>query len=205
MDAEWFKKRQKALGLTSFDLGRVISRDRSAISKIINGTQRLTFEQAQSLAAALQVPLPEMLARSGLAGPTQARQAEPGFSESDAAAWIPGPGLGEGAAVRSVAEAMGQRPGVDVWRVKSRAMALAGMLVGDFFLLDTFQAERVRPGDVVVAQVYSRTVATTVMRRFEPPVLVAASIDPEDGRVHVVDGVNVVVRGKVVASWRLPG
>jgi transcriptional regulator with XRE-family HTH domain len=205
MDAEWFKKRQKALGLTSFDLGRAISRDRSAISKIINGTQRMTLEQAQSLAAALQVPLSEMLARSGLAGPTQARQAEPGFSESDAAAWIPGPGLAEGVAVRSVAEAMGQRPGVDVWRVKSRAMALAGMLVGDFFLLDTFQAERVRPGDVVVAQVYSRTGATTVMRRFEPPVLVAASIDPEDGRVHVVDGVNVVVRGKVVASWRLPG
>jgi hypothetical protein len=62
----------------------------------------------------------------------------------------------------------------------------------------------VRPGDVVIAQVYDRGgSAKTVLRRFEPPVLVAASMDPEDWRVHVVDGNNVLIRGKVVASWRI--
>jgi SOS-response transcriptional repressor LexA len=98
---------------------------------------------------------------------------------------------------------MGDRPGVDVWRVKSRAMALSGLLEGDFMLVDTHAAERVRAGDVVIAQIYTRTGANTVLRRFEPPVLVAASADPADGRVHVVDGDNVVIRGKVVASWRI--
>lgn len=202
MDAEWFKKRQKLLGLTSFDLGEAIGRDRTAISKIINGSQRVTLDQARVLAEKLGVTLAEMVERSGMAGGQVAQALSPGFAESDATAWIPS-GMAEAGPVRSVAEALGQRPGVDVWRVKSRAMALAGLLEGDYFLLDTHQSERVKPADVVVAQIYSRNGASTVLRRLEPPVLVAASADPAEGRVHVVDGVNVVIRGKVVAIWRV--
>ena len=202
MDMVWFKKLQRSKGVTSFDLGEAINRDRSVISRIVNGSQKMTLDQARAFADLLGVPLPEMIERSGLGEKQTAQEFAPGFSESDAAAWIPGPGLSETAPIKSVAAALGERPGVDVWRVKSRAMALAGLLEGDFMLVDTHQSERVKAGDIVIAQVYNRTGATTVLRRFEPPVLIAASIDPADGRVHVVDGVNVVVRGKVIASWR---
>ena len=208
MDASWFKALQKKAGLTSFDLGEAIGRDRTAISKIINGTQRMTLEQAKVFAHLLGVPISEMVEKAGLAGRETAQQLTPGFSDSDAASWVPGPETTSAQieAVVSVAYALGgNRSGIDVWRVKGRAMALAGLLDGDFMLVDGNASERVRAGDVVIAQIYNNATgtATTVLRRFEPPVLVAASVAPEDGRVHVVDGVNVVVRGKVVASWRV--
>lgn len=204
METLWFKSLQRRAGLTSFDLGEAIGRDRTVISRIINGTQRMTLDQARIFADRLGVPLPEMLEKAGLADKGTAQQLTPGFEESDAAAWVPGPGSSEERAVPVVAEALGGgRPGIDVWRVKSHAMSLAGLLIGDFMLVDTHQAERVKAGDVVVAQVYNRSGAMTVLRRFEPPVLVAASADPAEGRVHVVDGINVVIRGKVTASWRV--
>lgn len=198
----WFKQKQKMAGVTSFDLGEAIQRDRSVISRIINGSQPMTLDQARIFAEMLGVSLSEMIEKGGLGDRQVAQELTPGFSESDAAAWVPGPGIGETAAVRSIAVAMGERPGVDVWRVKSSVMALWGLLEGDFMLVDTHQAERVKAGDVVIAQVYTRTSANTVLRRFEPPVLVAANLPPYEGRVYVVDGVNVVIRGKVVASWR---
>lgn len=202
MDAKWFKSHQRRAGLTSFDLGEVIGRDRSVISKFLNGHQRMTLAQAQALADALGVPQAEMIEKAGLADAPTARQFAPGFAESDAAAWIP-QGAGD-RPVPSIAAAMGQRPGIDVWQVRSGAMAIMGYMPGDFMLVDTHIAERTRPGDVVIAQVYdhARGTATTLLRRFEPPVLVAASASPDDRRVHVVDGNNVVIRGKVISSWR---
>lgn len=202
VDKDWIRKRLRLQGKTSADLAVAISRDRAVVSRIMNGHQALTLDQAKIFAVELGVDLPEMLHRAGMTDAPTAQAFTPGLAESDAAPFVYG-GLAEGAQVRTAAQAFGERPGVDVWRVKSAAMALGGLLPGDFMLVDTHQAERVRAGDVVVAQIYSRTGANTVLRRFEPPVLVAASTDPAEGRVHVVDGTNVVVRGKVVASWRL--
>jgi SOS-response transcriptional repressor LexA len=165
----------------------------------------MSLEWAKAFAEVLQVPLATVLEKAGVADAPTAQKITPGFSESDAAPWVSGSVMAEGQAVRSVAAALGaDRPGVDIWQVKGQAMALAGLLAGDFILVDTHASERARVGDVVVAQIYNNATgsAVTVLRRFEPPVLVAASIDPADGRVHVVDGVNVVIRGKVIASWR---
>lgn len=206
MDDKWFRLKQRQAGVTADQIAARIGRDRSIVSRILNGHQRMSLEWAQAFADVLQVPLATVLEKAGVADRPVAQQLAPGFAESDAAAWAPTPGMAEDRPVRSIAAALGaDRPGVDIWRVKSRAMALAGMLQGDFFLLDTHQSERARAGDMVVAQVYNNSTGTaaTILRRFEPPVLVAASADPEDGRVHVVDGMNVVIRGKVVASWRL--
>jgi transcriptional regulator with XRE-family HTH domain len=204
MDKDWFKRRLRMQGKTSDDLAKAISRDRAVVSRIMNGHQPLTLDQAKVFAEELSVDVADVLTKSGLADAPVAQVFRPGFSESDAAPWVAGPGLAEAAGVPAVAQALGGgRPGVDVWRVKSTAMALGGLLPGDFMLVDTHQAERVKAGDLVIAQIYNRTGATTVLRRFEPPVLVAVSADPSETRVHVVDGVNVVVRGKIVASWRV--
>lgn len=203
MDRDWLKKRLRIQGKTSADLAEAINRDRAVVSRIMNGHQELTLDQAKIFATELGVEVSEVLQRSGLTDAPVAQAFSSGFAESDAVVWMPGPGLSEAASVKSVAAALGERPGVDVWRVKSRAMMLAGLLEGDFMLVDTHQTERVKPGDIVIAQVYSRTGASTVLRRFEPPVLLSASTDPADARVHVVDGINVMVRGKVIASWRM--
>lgn len=200
METMWFKAAQKRSGKTSFDLGAAIGRDRSVISRIVNGTQTPTLEQAKALAQELDVPLAEFLQRAGMADKPTSLQIAPKFEEGDAVPYTPQPSQEQ--RERQIAAVMGARPGIDVWRVKSRAMALAGLLEGDFLLVDTHAAERVRAGDIVMAQIYNPRGATTVLRRFEPPVLVAASTDPADGRVHVVDGNNVVIMGKVIASWR---
>ena len=191
-------------GKTADDLAKAISRDRAVVSRIMNGHQQLTLEQAKIFATELDAEVSDVLLRAGLTDAPVAQAMSPGFAESDAALWVPGPEPAGAREVSSVAAALGgSRPGVDVWRVKGQVMALAGMMAGDFMLVDTHQAERVKPGDLVVAQVYTRTGAATVLRRYEPPVLVAASADPADGRVHVVDGINVVIRGKIIASWRV--
>lgn len=203
MDDKWFKAQQRRVGVTAEDIANKLGRARSNVSHILNGHQRMSLEWAKAFAEVLEQPLDVILEKAGVTDAPTAQRVVPGFSEQDAAPFVYGPGFAETNAVKSIATAMGERPGIDVWRVNSATMALAGLLVGDFMLVDTHQSERVRAGDVVVAQVYTRSSAMTVLRRFEPPVLVAASADPADGRVFVVDGENVVVRGKVVASWRI--
>lgn len=205
MDDKWFKQQQKRVGVTAEDIARVMGRSRANVSHILTGRQRMSLEWAKAFAEVLQVPLATVLEKAGVADASTVQQITPGFAESDAAQWVSAPSAAEGATVRGVASALGaDRPGVDIWQVKGQAMALAGLLAGDFILVDTHASERARVGDTVVAQIYNNATgtATTVLRRFEPPVLVAASIDPADGRVHVVDGTNVVIRGKVIASWR---
>ena len=203
MDEKWFKAQQKRVGVTAEDIARRMGRSRSNVSNIYAGNQRMSLEWAKAFAEALEVPLDEVLRRAGALDEPEAQTLQPGFSESDASPFIGKDD--ERRRVEEIGKCFGQRPGVDVWRVKNAAMALAGFMPGDFLLVDTLAAERARAHDTVIAQIYnwSSGAATTVLRRLEPPVLVAASLEPECQGVHVVDGNNVVVKGKVVASWRV--
>lgn len=203
MDDKWFKAQQKKVGVTAEDIANHRGLSRVNVSHILTGRQPMSLPWAKAFAEVLQQPLDVILEKAGVTDAATAQAVVPGFSEGDAAPWKQGPGLAENAPIKTIATAMGERPGVDVWRVQSRSMALAGLLEGDFILVDTHQAERVKPGDIVVAQVYNRAGAMTVLRRYAPPVLIAASANPEEQGIFVVDGVNVVVRGKVVASWRI--
>jgi len=202
MDDKWFKQQQKRVGVTAEDIANRMGRTRANVSHILTGRQRMTLEWAEAFAEVLQVPIATVLEKAGVATKETTHQLMPGFAESDAAPFYPPPAQSD--LVGLIAKALGaSRPGVDLWHVKSQVMALAGLLEGDFMLIDTHQSERVRPGDVVIAQAYQRNgTATTILRRFEPPVLISASARPEDGRVFVVDGDNVAIRGKVIASWR---
>lgn len=162
----------------------------------------MTLEWAKAFAEVLQVPVGTILEKAGEAEPRVAQQLVPGFAESDTIPWRPQ--APEDRRPQSVAEVLGQRPGVDVWRVKGASMAGAGYLPGDYILVDTHAAERVQPGDTAVAQVYARNgTAKTVLRRWMPPVLVSVGGAGEATEVHVVDLDNVVIRGRVIASWRV--
>lgn len=84
-------------------------------------------------------------------------------------------------------------------------MILAGYAEGDFLLVDQHAASNAGAGDVVIAQVYDWDIgaASTLLRRYDPPVLSAASTDPADWRTHVVEQKNVKIMGVVKASWRV--
>lgn len=157
-----------------------------------------------TLARVLDAPLDEALVRSGLASKQAAAAAsQPGFSDSDAAIWLPSNGP-ETEPEKAMATALGARAGVDVWTVRTRAMSLAGYLPGDRMLVDMHRADDARSGDVVVAQAYDVAAgsAKTVLRQYQRPALVAHSADPADWRVLLVDDDAVVIRGLVTASWR---
>lgn len=203
MDDKWFKLQQRRVGVTAAEIAAHIGRDRSSVSKILNGHQPMSLQWAQAFADVLQVDLDEVLRRAGTLTPQEAQPLAPGFADADAAPYVVTPR--QEAEFQEIRQTFGADcPGVDVWQVKSPAMSLEGIRPGDFLLVDTNQSEICRAGDVVVAQCYDHSVgtATTLIRRYEPPALVAASPDPDDRRLHIVDGNNVAIRGKVVACWR---
>ncbi|MBW4972103.1 helix-turn-helix domain-containing protein [Roseovarius mucosus] len=203
MDDKWFKSRQKELGVTADQIAARMGRNRSAVSHIYSGNRKMSLEWARAFAEALDVTVDEVLRRAGALDEPEAQTLRPGFAESDAV-----PFVGKGGAretTEATAQGMGGgRPGIDVWTVKSDALALRGYLPGDHILVDTHQSERCKSGDIVVAQIYNWQTGTaeTILRVYEPPVLVMASAGLVAPITRVVDGQNVVIKGKIIASWR---
>ncbi|MBW4710711.1 helix-turn-helix domain-containing protein [Roseobacter sp. YSTF-M11] len=203
MDDKWFKQQQKKVGVTAEDIANEMGRTRSVVSHIYTGQQKMSLEWAKAFAKVLQVPLDEVLKKAGVLGAEAERPPVRGFSDGDARPWTGKPGARED--VDQKARAFGGgKAGIDVWTVSTEVMSLGGYLSGDYILVDTHQSERCRAGDIVIAQKYDWQTgsATTLLRRYEPPVLVSASASVREQRVTVVDGQNVVIKGKVIASWR---
>lgn len=205
MDMTPLRARQKELGVTNDDLARAIKRDRSVISRIWSGDRPLKPEEVPAFAEALGVKPDFVIEHAGLTylWEVKAPAAATYFAE-DAARWDPKPGEEPGPTLDMAKLLGGGRAGIDIWQVKGGALMLEGYRDGDFLLVDHNAAERARAGDVVIAQVYdwNHAAAATLVRRYEPPVLVAASLDPADRKVHVVDGNNVAIKGIVIGSWR---
>ncbi|VDS07927.1 hypothetical protein PARHAE_01107 [Paracoccus haematequi] len=213
IDDKWFKAQQRKVGVTTEDIARRMGRDRTAVSHIYTGRQKMSLAWAKAFASVLKVPIDEVLRRAGVADDQTIDMLVPGFAEGDVHPWQ---GFSEVGSNRSrsmnmadqlaaaAKEVVDNRPGIDIWRVSTGAMIAEGYLPGDFILVDGHAAASAAAGDVVLAQVYenSRGSATTIMRRYEPPVLITASAQPGERRVHVVDGANVVIVGRVIASWR---
>ena len=207
MDDKWFKAQQKKAGVTAEDIANAIGRDRSVVSRIYVGRQKMTMDQAHAFSKVLDVPLEIVMEKAGMGDSAATKtiasyRDQKGFSESDASPFHAAPSAMQAAEI--IATAFGKRSGADVWTIDSNAMHLSGYLRGDKILVDTHQSERVTAGDIVIAQIYNWQDgdAKTILRRYEPPVLVADSIEENDRRVVVVDGNNVVIKGKVIAQWR---
>lgn len=202
MDDKWFKKQQKRVGVTAEDIAEELGRDRSVVSRIYVGRQRMSLDQARVFSKVLDTPLDVILEKAGIADPEIGRQVSPGFADNDAVQFLP---KDYSENMRSAAHAFGaDRPGVDVWQVKKDSLVLNGYLPGDFIVVDTHAANRCGAGDIVIAQQYNGKTgqANTILRRYEPPVLIAANSNPKDQRVLFHDGTNVLITGRVFASWR---
>lgn len=102
-----------------------------------------------------------------------------------------------------VAQSIGAANGIDPWVLRSRALEGAGYLPGDVLIVDLNSDPK--GGDVVCAQVYdwARSRAETVFRIYEPPYLVAATLDEALRRPFPVDNNTVFVKGVVITMIRL--
>lgn len=204
MDVNWFKKKQKEAGVTTADIARIAGRDRSIVSHIYAGRQKMNLEWAEAFAKALNVPVREVIQNSMDATLDDGQSYVLEFTEGDATPWSGKPPTNPQQWNDVIKGLGGARSGIDVWRVSSDALILAGYLPGDWILVDTNKSELCKPGDTVLAKVYNGPTAsaTTVLRKYQPPVLVAATTNPNDQKVQVVDWDNVAIQGKVIASWR---
>ena len=118
--------------------------------------------------------------------PYDARQADPAFST----------------ALRALIDG---RKAADPWTIKTRSLERIGFMPGDVVIVDL--GARPESGDAVCAQVYDwrRGTAETVMRLYEPPYLVAASLDESLRRPLVVDDDQVIIKGVVLPHRLRPG
>lgn len=128
-------------------------------------------------------------------GDPSAAPAFRGFGE-DA---VPFDAKGADPAVSAALKALiGGRKAADPWTIRTRALERIGFLPGDIVIVDL--GRRPEAGDAVCAQVYDwrRAAAETVMRLYEPPYLVAASLDEGLRRPLVVDNEQVIIKGVVL-------
>ena len=204
MDKQWFKDKMRVAGVTAARMADRIGRDQAVVSRILNGRQPMTNAQAEIFAEMLSLPLEEIITHAGLFSQAATRVVAQGFSENDITPFIPRGG-GRTDIERDVAKALGMKDEHCIWQVSSPALALIGYCVGDYIVVDDTKTELAKTGDVVLVQVYdwNSGSAKTLLRRYEPPVVVAASADPADQRVHIVDRKNVYIAGVVRASFRL--
>ncbi len=91
--------------------------------------------------------------------------------------------------------AIASRNGVEPWLIKSRALDMLGYLPGDVVLID--QNKRPKSSDIVCAQVTDLATGSsqTVIRRYEPPFIVAHSAKMGPQRPEMVDDERVTIIG----------
>lgn len=87
--------------------------------------------------------------------------------------------------------------------IGTRVLDLIGYVPGDILLLD--MSEPATEGDVVDAQVYDRSGASTVLRYYDPPYLVTRSTQPElTAKPLLVDAERVRIAAVVILAQRWP-
>ena len=186
------------------DIARRMGRDRTAVSKILNGKQQMTIAWAEAFADCLDLPIDTILKRAGSiqdSGTVEPRHSD---EQGDVSRWVGG---GDDLDhIAEIAKSIGRnKSGLDIYTVRTLSMAVGGFKPGDYLLVDRNHKENMRSGEVVIARLndWRSNSARTVLSRIDPPVLIAESADPADDGTFFVDENNVQIEGKVIASWRL--
>lgn len=165
--------------------------DQSTISKFLNDP--LNAAQLNTLSV-------EKIARVGGIPPYQSAPINPprGLAETEATLYEGDPASGLQFALEALKAG---KNGINTWLLHSRALENAGYVPGDILVVDLNASPA--PGDAVYAEVFDRVGRPeAVMRLYEDPFLVAASLDRDFMRPLLVDNDRVVVRGVVIASVR---
>ena len=105
-------------------------------------------------------------------------------------------GTADPAVSAAITALIGGRADADSRTIRTRALECLGYLPGDIVIID--RGRKPVPGDVVCAQVYElgRSEAETVMRIYDPPVLVGASFDEQLRRP--IDNARAIIIGVVL-------
>lgn len=185
-------------GWTQTELAKRAGLDPSTLSRFLSSPrdgQVLRANTIKRIEQVIGLPL------GSLTGDASVAEA-PGFAETEATPYSPD-GEDHNSGVAAVTAALRAIHGnIDAWVLQTRALDLAGYLVGDIVFVKL--GASALDGDVVCAQCYDwpQKKAQTVFRLFQPPYLVAASANPHKHRPLEVDNANVIIKGVVQFSIR---
>lgn len=194
---EWIKAVAASMNLSVSDLARKSGMAASTLTRYINdasGSLTVTDRTLDAIVAYSGIPKHVMPGQRRVLGFGEP-DAVP-FERDEAAAELPD-------WVRdAVRAAKGNRNGVEPWIMKGRSLDLLGVLPGDVLLID--QNRRPKAGDIVRAQVTDLLTGSTetVIRRFDPPFIVAHSAKLGPQKPELVDDDRVVIMGVEVGVIR---
>lgn len=191
---DWLREVMRATKLKPTPLAKGAGLSPSTLTRALDEDNTVSLERRsiQKIVDTYNVPWP-----AGYGGGQAARSADfgSGFAEDELVL-----------ASDKEADPIALSPTQAIWQVKGRALELAGILDGDFVLADS--AVQARPHDIVVAQIVrtARPGADTVLRLYDPPYLLTATMRPDQmAKPALVDNVHVSIWGVVVRSWRVRG
>lgn len=161
------------------DLAKVLRRDKSAITNLLQGKRRLKADEVVRIAEYLGVSEMEVLGK------------EPsGFEESARIPFQSAPSEKVAASTQVVQEgdrffledAGSVSPKTYALEVRDDSLNLAGFLKGDIVISELDRP--VKPGDFVVVQHYEGDGAETIIRHYLPPYLLPHSSDLRYEKLH---------------------
>jgi len=166
-------------GITQTELARLLGRDKSVVTNLLQGRRQLKADEAAIISQALSVPVAEIL---GL------RESAPGVAEVALIPFQAEPAHTRKA--RPVVRRQGQyyleesgfSPKAYALEVRDESMNLAGILPGDIVISELDRA--CQPGQIIIVQHYDGADAQTVLRRYEPPFLLSHSTNPVYRSLH---------------------
>jgi hypothetical protein len=113
---------------------------------------------------------------------------------------------GDTALLQALRSLIGDREGIEPWRLNTRALELEGYMPGDIVLVDLNASPQA--GDAVYATIREQSRVEPIMRKFQPTgivdLLVPRTNDPDAPPTLVVDRKQVLIRG-VLLPHRLRG
>lgn len=195
------KSLRKERHLTSEQLAEKVGISQGHMSRIENGTRGLSLPLAERFAVVLGTDTQTIL---GLVDGVALRRPEPsGGMAEDAEPYTLGPD-------DFVVIAPRARENVDPWKVKSNALNLLGIQIGDIIMVDVSAeaVEAVRPLQPVIAQIYDDSEgplkAMTVLRQFVPPSLLITNSSDVNAVPMNRDRDDIAIKGVVVQILHAP-
>lgn len=193
----WLDNITSSSGLTLTDIARRANLNPSTLTRFRaqnDGGHVLTSRTVQKIETATGVPAYEQRTRPNLSF----------FSEEEGVPFKPDDRT-QDLLVEALRAIISKSNSVDLWTLKTPALAAAGYGLGDIVLVDRDATPRA--GDAVCAQKYDhrRGIAETIFRIYRTPYLLTALSSGQPGMPEIVDDENVVIRGVIVGGCRIRG
>ncbi len=161
-------------GITQTDLARIISRDKSVITNLFQGKRQLKADEAARIASHIGVPVAQVMGikEKALSGMAESPALIPFHADPVHRRKSSHIVKKDGRYYFEDSEGS-HSPKVFALEVRDDSMNLSGILPGDIIISELDRA--CKPKQLVVAQHYHGRGATTVVRRYEAPLLVPHS------------------------------